>query len=526
VHAAVPAEGQTASTLAWEIGRQLGYGPCGPAALVERIAADPRPVLILLPDLHKAGRGPRDLPAARPEAIVAEVVRPLLALAGVRLVIECGASGPGPELAESGALVLDLGPAPFRALPAPRTPPRTAGAVTAGAVTDWRTAPAELRERALDAALTDGGRGEQPVLTARELLADPGFLVCGSPVAITAALADPRVAAPARLRAVWARAAPALTTHGLPDAERAALLHATSLGVDDRLAAYLRPLARTHCWSAEWSLPGRPTAVLGLLPKPGDDDAVLVAADPAGRPELRRTPDGSLIGRVAAGGPPHRWTGLAGIRPDCAVALDVHGSLRPIPLTGPSSTPAEADHLCLYHNAITLESPSDRITALASDGDRLVLGDAEGRIHLWNLSRLAAGPAIARTHTVGITAVGCVGLPDVGASVVVAAGYDGTVRLWDSASGEVMPFPVERRAALATAVAMTGTRTGPVLAVAWSDQRLHLWRLHEGRMTGFPCPETATALALTPDGLLVVGSAVATTALRLDLETLWEERIG
>ncbi|MER5640728.1 WD40 repeat domain-containing protein [Kitasatospora sp. NPDC002227] len=483
VHAAVPAEGQLAVTLAWELGRQLGYGPLGPAALTARIAADPRPVRLVLPDLHKAGRGPADLPAARPEAVVTELLGPLLALPHVRLAVEAG------ELpVAEGTLVLDLGPgSPAPAAPAPPVAP----------VADWRTAPAETRERALDGALAAG--------TAGELLKDPGFLVHGSPVAVTAALADSRIAVPKRLPEIWAAAAPALTTYGASDAERAAVLHAAALGRDARLAEYLRPLADGHRWSAAWSRPGHRVSALAL-----SGSGELLTADRAGRLHRWRAADGTRLGRVTA--PPGlRPIGLAAVGEGCVLALEPDGTLRPVA----EAVPAEADYPSLYHNGITLASPADRPTALAADGRRIVLGDAAGRLHLWSPDRLAAGPRIGRPHRSTVTAAACLTLRETGTVLVVTGGLDGTVRLWDSTTGEVMPEPVERRAAVPTALALAATAAGPVLTVAWSDLRLHVWRLFEGALTTLPLLAETDALALTPDGLAVLGGRGGTTALRL-----------
>lgn len=238
MHAVGFARGQTARTLAWQLGRQLGYGPTEPDELLGRLRADPRPVLLAVTDLHQAGRGPAHLPSGRPGTVVDDLLAPLLGLPDLRLIIETEA----PELARTpDALVLTLEPADdAHPVGAPLPGPRPESAVTPAPPApgrDWRTASADEREHALDRALTTG--------TAHELLRDPGYLVYGSVPAITATLEDPAVPLPSSLRAVWADAAPALSAPDLPDSQRAAVLHAAAAGTDPRLAEYLRPLAES-----------------------------------------------------------------------------------------------------------------------------------------------------------------------------------------------------------------------------------------------------------------------------------------
>ncbi|MBC3840385.1 hypothetical protein GXW82_09635 [Streptacidiphilus sp. 4-A2] len=102
----------------------------------------------------------------------------------------------------------------------------------------------------------------------------------------------------------------------------------------------------------------------------------------------------------------------------------------------------------------------------------------------------------------------------------MTGGLDGTVRLWDSVTAAPMPQPVEARPALPLALALADTQAGPVLAVVWSDQRLHLWSLATGRMTATPLPYRYQAAALTHDGLLLLAGADGSTAWGLALDRL------
>lgn len=199
VHATVPSEGLTAESFAWELGRQLGYGPLSPARLLDQVALDERPLLLLVPDLHRAGAGAADLPTGAPETLVAEVLEPLLTLPHVRAAVEVGESG---LLTADRAEVVDLGDS-AGAPRAGETPyPELLAVVphTSDDRPDWSQAPDAVRRHILDAAL----RADDEGAAVRDLLTDPGFLVHGSAAALTAALADARIPVPGRLREVEA----------------------------------------------------------------------------------------------------------------------------------------------------------------------------------------------------------------------------------------------------------------------------------------------------------------------------------
>ncbi|GAB2722512.1 hypothetical protein [Kitasatospora kifunensis] len=500
VHAVGLAAGQTARTLAWQLGRDLGYGPLDPEQLTGRIATDPRPVRLVIADLHRAGRYPHRSPRNTGTAVLTDLLLPLLALPHVRMAIETDTA----DLAglEHDALVLNLpsgashgashGASPDASPQETDAPPHP-GADTPGQ--DWRLVDPSTREQALDRAMVAG--------TAPTLIADPGYLVHGPVTAITAALADDSLRVPRRLRSVWDAAAPALSDPHLPDHTRAAVLHAAAVGRDDRLAEYLRPLVQPKPWATRWSLPHRPANAVALLsPGAGSPPATAVAADPLGRLTQLSLSDGRVTGRFT---PEPPWTpaALATAAPDCLLALDRSGALRPVPVTADAAVPLALNRLILHHNAASLISDAHRPTALAVAGRHLAVGDREGTVHLWRRNDLLAEPTTVRLHNSAVTALACLETPDGRTALVVTGGLDGTIRLWDSDAGSPLPEPLHRRRAVPTALALTETPTGLLLAAAWSDRQLHLTLLPSGHQTALLTLSPIEALAATADGLIV-----------------------
>ncbi|CAL9404178.1 hypothetical protein SUDANB6_01520 [Streptomyces sp. enrichment culture] len=514
VHAAVPAEGLTAETFAWELGRQLGYGPLPPAPLLDRIALDQRPLLLFVPDLHRAGAGPADLPPADPAALVADLLEPLLSLPHVRTAVEVGESG---LLPADGALTIDLpsgtavgkssGDAGFAELVA--AVPRTSDGRP-----DWSRAPDGVRRHVLGAAL----RADAPEVAVRGLLADPGFLVHGAATAITAALADERIPAPGGLRRVWRRAAPQLTDHHPDGTERAALLHTAAVGTDSVLAEYLRPLAQRHWWSAVWA---RPDLAVTALAAVDGEERLLLAADTTGRLRTYRPDTGAPA--AAIGSAPH-------LRPDAIAPRDARslllcdrtGVLLPL---APEDDAAAAvlGHIARHHGSAALAEEEAQVTAVGSDpgNSYAVVGDRGGTLHVWSLNTGQDTPRSRRVHEHPVTAAACLRVAADGPVLVFSAAPDGSVRLWET-SADPMPAPVQRRRSQVTALAAADTSAGPVLAVAWSDARIHLWHVWSGRMRVLPLLHACRALALTPEGLLVVGDPQGLYAVRLRPETFRE----
>ncbi|MFG2462549.1 hypothetical protein ACGFWE_36555 [Streptomyces sp. NPDC048523] len=543
VHATVPSEGLTAETFAWELGRQLGYGPQSPARLLDQVALDERPLLLLIPDLHRAGAGPSDLPAAAPETLVAEVLEPLLSLPHVRAAVEVGdrelLPADGAEVIElgGGTPYTDLqgGGTSYTDLQDGETPyPELLAAVphTSGGRPDWSRAPDQVRRHILDAALRAGDQGA----AVRDLLTDPGFLVHGSAAALTALLADERIPVPGRLREVWRRAAPELTAYHTDSAERAALLHTAAVDTDPALAEYLQPLAERHWWTTAWARPGLAVSALALVP--GEERRVL-ATDAAGRSRTYEVDSGAPAGAHGAvhGAVRGAVRGDAGfppsfVRPDSVaprdagsvLLLDRSGALLPLV---PEDDPTAAfvlGHIAEHHGAAALADEESQVSALGNGGPQgpyAVVGDQGGTVHVWSLRDYQDTPRTCQVHEHPVTAATCVDTAD-GLTLTFSAASDGSVRLWEASSAEPMPVPVQQRRYRVTALGAADTPAGPVLAVAWSDGELHLWHVLSGTLRVLPLLRPCTALSLTPGGRLLVGDPEGLYAVQLRPDALRE----
>ncbi|WP_329120716.1 WD40 repeat domain-containing protein [Streptomyces sp. NBC_01465] len=509
-HATVLSAGLFTDAFAWELGRQLGYGPLAPHRLLDRIAADARPLLLLVPDLHRAGRGPADLPAARPRTIVDELLVPLLQLPYVRAAVEVGESDllgtwPGAESLTTGST--SHGPYETDA-PSDEVPRASDGRPR------WDLAPPRAAEHALDQALLE----PDPVQAVRTLITDPAFLVHGSAVAIAATLADERILTPRGLRETWRQAAPQLsdTEHSLT--QRAALLHTAALGSSPNLAQYLRPLAEQHRFTAAWSRPDHPVTALARTP-----DALLTAG-PLGDLTLLDPTTGAHTGTQTAP-TPVRPQAIAVRQDGSALHLADTGALHPV--AGETGASAAVERIALHHGQAALKDPRLRPTALGQCPltGTTVVGDEQGNAHVWGPDAAQSTPHSHALHASPITAVTCLPpTPDAPDVLVFSAAMDGTVRLWATAA-DPLPEPVEQRPAFVTAMSAAHTPQGLVLAVAWTDARVHLWQVNTGRVHAIPLltPCHALALTTTPTGdcHLVVAGPEGTYALRLNTTSLW-----
>ncbi|MFE5405915.1 hypothetical protein ACFQ9Z_32005 [Streptomyces sp. NPDC056580] len=493
VHGFVPLPGQTTTTAVWMLGEQLSVAARSPGELLTALAADRRRTVIALPGLHSA---------EQPGPLV-ELALALASLEHVRVIVEVRSGTPW-------AQALTAGPCARMDLDEPR----------------WTD---EARRESWDAAhpVAPAGSAErEPEPEEPFDLDDPASVCAADPWSVTTAY-ERSEEDHGGLRAAWLRAGASLTREQ-PAAERAlVLLAALGDAGDPRLPAILGSLARDAPWTLVWHrvrgdvTPPWPGPVRSLTAGTGPLAGQLVVADHQGTVRVLDAESARSTGRL-----PHSAPGVLAIAEhgDGTVsALDEHGLLR----TQRAAESARSKGLA----ALLDDGPSEQrrlleavaeytgrqreaFTALAGAGDRVVLGDAAGTVHV-----VTAGtePRTSALHRGRVTAVAGTALPvsAEGDTVLLlyTGGADGTVRAWAPHTGP-MPEPVAARGCAVDAVAVATAGAGLVLAIAWADGLVEHRVLDDDRLRTFRPGSRANALALTAEGDLVVGTDEALVRLR------------
>jgi hypothetical protein len=492
IHGFVPLPGLTATTAAWMLGEQLSIAARSPGDLLAALAADRRRTVIALPELHSA---------EQPGSLV-DLVLGLASLEHVRVLVEVRS---GTEWARA----LTAGPCARMDLDEPQW------------TDEARRASWEAAHPAVPAA-----QDAEPEPEESFDLDDPASVCAADPWSVTTAY-ERSAESHGGLRAAWLRAGASLTREQ-PAAERAlVLLAALGDAGDPRLSATLDSLARDASWTVVWHrvrgdvTPPWPGPVRSLVAGTGPLAGQLVVADHQGTVRILDAESADSVGRL-----PHSVPGLraAAEHGDGTVTvLDEHGLLhtqRAAESVKPKGVAALLDdgpsvrERLLSAAAEYARDQREKVTALTGAGDRVVLGDAAGTVHVVTVG---AEPRTAALHQGRVTAVAATALPVSAAgdtvTLLYTGGADGTVRAW-APHTDPMPEPVAARncAVDAVAVAMAGATL--VLAIAWADGLVEHRVLDDDRLRTFHPGSQAHALAFTADGDLVVGTDEALVRLR------------
>ncbi|MGW0283502.1 hypothetical protein ACWDXT_10365 [Streptomyces sp. NPDC003236] len=490
VHGFVPLPGQTATTAAWMLGEQLSIAARSPGDLLAALDADRRRTVVALPGLHSADQ---------PGSLV-ELALDLASLEHVRVLVEVRS---GTEWARA----LTAGPCARMDLDEPR----------------WTD---EARRESWDAAHPAGPAAQDAEPEEAFDLDDPASVCAADPWSVTTAY-ERSGESHGGLRAAWLRAGASLTREQ-PPAERAlVLLAALGDAGDPRLPAALDSLARDASWTLVWHrvrgdvTPPWPGPVRSLVAGTGPLAGQLVVADHQGSVRVLDAESARSTGRLPHSAPGAR--AMAEHGDGMVIVLDEHGLLhtqRAAESPGPKGLAALLDDGPSERSGV-LEAVQEyarrqrvTFTALTGAGDRVVLGDAAGTVHV-----VTAGgePRTSALHRGRVTAVAGTALPVSAAGDTVlllyTGGADGTVRAW-APHTDPMPEPVAARDCAVNAVAVATAGAGLVLAIAWADGLVEHRVLDDDRLRTFRPGSQANALAFTTDGDLVVGTDEALVRLR------------
>ncbi|GKS68512.1 hypothetical protein W03_05160 [Nitrosomonas sp. PY1] len=158
-----------------------------------------------------------------------------------------------------------------------------------------------------------------------------------------------------------------------------------------------------------------------------------------------------------------------------------------------------------YSQIFIRENPIPiRSVAFSSDGARIVSGDFDGTLRLWDA---ATGQSIGEPftgHTNGVSSVAF--SPD--GTRIVSGNVDRTLRLWDAATGQSIgePFIDHEGAVLSVAFSPDGTR----IVSGGSDGTLRLWDAATGQSIGEPFTghtNGVSSVAFSPDGTRIVSGS-------------------
>jgi len=478
VHAVAPLAGTGLRGAAWLLADHLRLAARAPAELTAAVARDERHTVLILCDLHLS---------RAPEAVLEQLVRPLLQLRHVKLIIESRTGAPCTEqLLEQNrhAAVMDL------IHPRWTTPE---GFRRWALATDPATVPEQCYP--LPGPVVPSEQVTVTPLSPDAFVFTAESLVRADPHAVTAWLdhhADTAGRA-SDLGRAWLRAGQSLCASDTASARALTLMAA----LDSESAADTRRLLHDLAHPEPWHAAHTSTREGESGHWPGPATALCVGtalhaqhvlcAGHLGDVRLLDPTDGRAAGRLTSSH--NRPAAAIFCLPDGTVAMvDDFGGVSvvgEVPRTPGLQALLEpdADPWTRLRRAV-LDFPQRMagatLTTAASLPDGAVFGDSSGRVHVLLLKENTVEVTSSTLHDGPVTAVTGFSLEGTGPTVVYSGGVDGRIRVW---SPDVAPMPeplLHEPTPVVDISASSSEGHSAALVVAWADGLVQLLDLDSG----------------------------------------------
>ncbi|MEH0407422.1 hypothetical protein ACFY7V_33735 [[Kitasatospora] papulosa] len=484
VHAVAPLAGVGIRGAAWLLADHLNLAARAPGELIATLAKDKRHTVVILCDLHLSHA---------PEAILQQLIQPLLQISHVKLIIESRTGAPCTEQLLGHTFqpaVMDLShprwtdPDSFR---------RWARKANPAADTEHCYPLPGLAVQTERKAETRTGL-EPFVFTAQ-------FLVQADPHAVTSWL-DQQSNASQResdLGRAWLRAGQSLCASDTPSNRALTLLAAldSSTAADTRRALY--DLAQPEPWrvvhtstresvNSHW--PGPATALCTGAARYAQ---AVLCADHLGDVRVLDHMDGTAAGRLTSSH--HRPTAAVLCLSDgTVVAVDDFGGVSLVGEAPPIRPgmqalldPEAEPWTQLRRAALTFPKrlTGATLTAAASLPDGAVFGDSSGHVHVLRLEQDVVDVTSQMLHDGPVTALTGFALEGSGPSLVYSGGADGRIRAWSPGTPPMLEPLLHRPNRVVDLGASSDEGHPAQLAIAWADGLVQYVDLDRGVTLSF-----------------------------------------
>ncbi|CAM5672744.1 hypothetical protein [Streptomyces atroolivaceus] len=484
IHAVAPLTGVGLRGAAWLLADHLRLPARAPGELVAAVTRDKRHTVLILCDLHLSHA---------PEAILEQLIQPLLQITHVKLIIESRTGAPCTEQLLGHTLqpaVMDL------------THPRWTDpdgfrrwAQTANSAADTEHCYPLPGLAVQTERKTEPQSGQAPfAFTAQSL-------VQADPHTVTAWLdQQPAIAERASdLGRAWLRAGQSLCACDTPSTRALTLLAALDSTTAADTRRVLHDLARPEPWrvahtstrkntNSYW--PGPTTALCTGAARYAQR---VLCADHLGDVRVLDHADGAATGRLTSSH--NRPTAAVLCLPDgTVVAVDDFGGVSLVGEAPPSRPglqallePEAEPWTQLRRVALTFPTriPGATLTAAASLPDGAVFGDSSGHVHALRLKEDVVDVTSHVLHDGPVTALAGLALEGTGPTLVYSGGADGRIRAW-SPGTPPMPEPLLHRPDRVVDLGASSDEGHPAeLAAAWADGLVQYINLDSGVILPF-----------------------------------------